>query len=119
MRISFPAQAYLEHSEDPVLDGILSECGLEAEITVGCELGEEGAQLEEIEVDRVIFCHDDHSVAVKAKFFLNETLMGTIKAVLVREVEGNWDRYAELAWQWEQGEIEAAMDRMYELGKDR
>lgn len=119
MRISFPAQAYLEFSEDPVLESVLSECCLEAEITVECELDEDGAQLEEIEVDRVTFVHDDPSVAVKAKFLLNEALMETIKAELTREVEGDWDRYAERAWQWEQGEIEAAMERMYDLERDR
>lgn len=119
MRISFPAQAYLEHSDDPVLGAMLSECGLEAEITVDCQLDEEGTQLEEIEVDRVRFYHDDPAMAVKARFLVNEAVMDIIKSELAREVKEDWGRYAELAWQWYQSEREAAMERMYELGKDR
>lgn len=120
VQIYFPAEIHLEYSDDPVLDSILKECVLEADVRIGCEHHEsEGFVLGHVDLERFSFWHQDPAESIKAKFLADESLAETIRLELTKEIEKNWDKYEQIAWEWEQGEIEDAMERMFEFNRDR
>lgn len=119
MIVSFPAYTSLEESKDPVLGAILSECEIEAQITVECDMHETGADLGGVEVDDISFNPPDAPEALKAMFLMNEGLMATIKSEVAAKVDRDWLEFIPLAYEWHQACLDEAAERRFEENRER
>lgn len=119
MIVSFPSLATLQESDDPVLGAILSECEIEARITVECDINETGADLGRVEVEEVSFHPSDAPEALKAQFLMNDGLMAIIRDEFAAKVDRDWLEFVPLAYEWHQACLDDAAERRFEEYRER